>query len=155
MPTPPPAVARFLEGRRFAVVGVSRTAGVGNSILRKLRASGYEAIPVNPHAGELEGVRCYPSLEAIPGTIDGVVFAGPPRAALACARQCDVQGIPRIWFHRAFGDGSVADAAVEECRRLGVEAIVGGCPMMWCEPVDVAHRCMRWWLGRKGRLPAA
>lgn len=154
MPTPPPAVARFLEGRRFAVVGVSRTDGVGNAILKKLRASGFEAIPVNPRAGELEGERCYPDLSSIPGRLDGVVFAGHPRVALGYVRQCDLLDVPVIWFHRSFGDGSVADAAVEECRRLGVEAIVGGCPLMWCEPVDVVHRCMRWWLGRRGRIPA-
>jgi hypothetical protein len=24
---------------------------------------------------------------------------------------------------------------------------------MYCEPVDFGHRCMRWWLGRQGRVP--
>jgi hypothetical protein len=22
--------------------------------------------------------------------------------------------------------------------------IAGGCPMMFCEPVDIGHKCMRW-----------
>jgi hypothetical protein len=30
---------------------------------------------------------------------------------------------------------------------------VGGCPLMYCEPVDFGHRCMRAWLGWRGRLP--
>jgi hypothetical protein len=28
----------------------------------------------------------------------------------------------------------------------GLTCIVGGGPLMFCEPVDFAHRCMRWWL---------
>jgi hypothetical protein len=24
---------------------------------------------------------------------------------------------------------------------------------MFCEPVDLGHRCMRWWLQRQGRVP--
>jgi hypothetical protein len=34
-----------------------------------------------------------------------------------------------------------------------MECIVGGCPLMFCDPVDVGHRCMRWWLQRQGRVP--
>ena len=29
----------------------------------------------------------------------------------------------------------------------------GGCPLMVYPPVDGAHRCMRWWLSRRGRIP--
>jgi hypothetical protein len=24
---------------------------------------------------------------------------------------------------------------------------------MFCDPVDVGHKCMRWWLQRQGRVP--
>jgi hypothetical protein len=61
--------------------------------------------------------------------------------------------VKRVWFHRSFGTGSVSDEAVQACQNLGIDAIVGGCPMMFCEPVDVGHTCMRWWLQRRGRVP--
>jgi hypothetical protein len=35
----------------------------------------------------------------------------------------------------------------------GVDCIVGGCPMMYCTPVDFAHRCMRWILKLQNRVP--
>lgn len=154
MPTLPLAVAEFLKCRRIAVAGVSRTAGVGNSVLKKLRASGYDAVPVNPNATELEGTTCYPDLASVPGELDAVVFASHPRFALATVRQAAARGVRRIWFHRSFGEGSVSEEAIRECRALGIEPIVGGCPLMYCEPVDFAHRCMCWWLRRKGRVPA-
>jgi predicted CoA-binding protein len=149
----PKPVQEFLAGRRFVVAGVSRQRGVGNAILARLRSAGYEAFPVNPNAAEIDGERCYADLASIPGEIDGVVFASHPRFAVDCVRQCAERGVPRIWFHRSFGPGSVADAAIAECHARGVEAIVGGCPLMFCSP-DPVHRCMAWWLRRRGRIPA-
>jgi hypothetical protein len=51
------------------------------------------------------------------------------------------------------GQGSVSEAAVKECAARGIEAIVGGCPLMFCEPVDLGHKCMKWWFQRQGRVP--
>jgi predicted CoA-binding protein len=76
-----------------------------------------------------------------------------PQAALQVVNDGLARGVKHIWFHRSFGDGSVADEAVEACRAGGVEPIVGGCPMMYCPPVDVGHRFFRWWLRAKGRVP--
>lgn len=154
MPSPPPNVAKFLEGSRFAVAGVSRQKGqAANAIFRKLKESGYQVVPVNPKADMLEGERCYPSLSDIPGEIDGVVIAVSPDAGAQIVRDAAARGIRHIWFHRSFGAGSVSDVAVAECTRLGIEPIVGGCPLMYCEPVDIVHRCFRWWLKRNGRVP--
>lgn len=151
----PASVAGFLSGRRLAVAGVSRDTGqAANAVYRKLRGAGYEVSPVNPNAAEVEGVACHPDLGAIPGPpVDGVVVATHPDVSLDVVRQCAASGIPRVWLHRSFGTGSVSEAAVRECRERGVECIVGGCPLMYCEPVDLGHRCMRWWLGRRSRVP--
>jgi predicted CoA-binding protein len=151
----PESVADFLSGRRIAVAGVSRTgASAGNPVFRKLRKAGYETFPVNPKASEVEGVRCYPDVASVPGPLDGVVVATHPRDAITLVRQCGDAGVTRVWFHRAFGDGSVSAEAVEECRVRGLRCIVGGCPLMYCEPIDFGHKCMRWWLGRRARVPS-
>ena len=154
MPKLPTTVAAFLAGKRFAVAGVSRQPQqAANAIFRKLCGSGYEVLPINPNAAEVEGVRCYPDLASIPGDIDGVVIATPPAAALSIVRQCGDKGVRQVWFHRSFGAGSVSRDAVKECKLRGVDAIVGGCPLMYCEPVDGGHRCIRWWLRLFGRVP--
>ncbi len=154
MSTVPKSVAEFLEGKRIAVAGVSRRGDVAaNTIFKKLRDCGYEVFPVNPNAGEVEGVRCYPDLAAVPGNLDGVVIAVHPEVSASMVRQCRERGVKRVWFHRSFGAGSVSEEAVRECRRLEIEAVIGGCPLMFCEPVDIGHKCMRWWLQRRGRVP--
>ncbi len=153
MSTPPERITDFLRGKRIAVAGVSRGAdSAANAVFRKLRNAGYEVFPVNPNASEVEGVPCYPNLESIPGDIDGIVVATHPDQSAEIVRQAIARQVPRIWFHRSFGQGSVSEAAVRECEAHGIACIVGGCPLMYCEPVDVGHRCMRWWLDRRGRI---
>lgn len=150
----PKQVAEFLSGKRFAVAGVSRDSRQpANAVFRKLLAAGYDVFPINPNAAEVEGVRCYPDLASIPEPIDGVVIVTPAEIAAAVVRQCAEQGIRKLWFHRSFGDGSVSEAAIRECDALGIVPIVGGCPLMYCAPVDFGHRCMRWWLRWQHRVP--
>ena len=154
MATVPDSVADFLRGRRFAVAGVSRDGkSVGNAIFRKLRQAGYEVVPINPAAAEIDGVRCFADLGTVPGALDGVVIATHPAVAAEVVRQAVARNIRHVWFHRSIDAGSVSDDAVRECTAHGIAPIVGGCPLMYCEPVDVAHRCMRWCLALGGRVP--
>ena len=154
MATVPDRIQAFLGGSRIAVAGVSRDGRQpANAILRKLRDSGYEVVPINPNAEELEGARCFPDLSSVPGALDGVVIATHPDVSPSIVEQCAVAGVDRVWFHRSFGEGSVSEEAIGRCEESGIEPIVGGCPLMFCEPVDLAHRCMRWWLQRGGSVP--
>jgi predicted CoA-binding protein len=150
----PESVAAFLRGSRIAVAGVSRHPGqAANAVYRKLRGSGYEVFPINPAAAEVEGVRCYADVRTVPGQLDGVVIATAPDVSIQVVRQCMDRGVRRVWFHRSFGTGSVSEEAVRECATHDIDCIVGGCPLMFCEPVDFGHACMRWWLQRQGRVP--
>jgi len=149
----PRSVEEFLAARRLAVAGVSRDPKQpANLIFRRLRDTGHEVIPVNPLAGEVEGVACFRDVRAVPGPVDAVVIATPPAAAVDVVRACAERAIPRVWMHRSFGQGSVSAEAVTLGRELGIQVIVGGCPMMYCGKVDVAHRCMRWLLELGGRI---
>ena len=150
----PESVAAFLRGQRFAVAGVSRQSGqAANAVFRKLRSVGYEVFPVNPKASEVEGTACYSEVGAVPGQLDGVVIATAPDVSAQIVRQCSDHGVRQVWLHRSFGNGSVSEEAIRECDTRGIECIVGGCPLMFCEPIDVGHRCMRWWLQRQRRVP--
>jgi predicted CoA-binding protein len=150
----PQSVADFLAGSRIVVAGVSRSGSApANAIFRRLRDSGHEVIPVNPNASQLEGQPCYPDVRSVPGPVHGVMVATHPSIAAVVAREALDCGVRHIWFHRSFGAGSVAPEAIQECRVRGIEPIVGGCPLMYCQPVDFAHRCFRWWLRRQDRVP--
>jgi predicted CoA-binding protein len=150
----PPAVAAFLRCKHVAVAGVSRSGQApANAILRRLRQAGLDAVPINPNATEVEGRTCYPSLDAVPGPIEAVMVVTPASAAAAVAQAAIGRGVRHIWFHRSFGTGSVSPEALAVCRAGGIEPIEGGCPLMYCAPVDPGHRVFRWWLRLRHRVP--
>jgi uncharacterized protein len=148
------AVQDFLAQKRVAVVGVSRDPGsAANFVFRKLRQPGRTVYPVNPRAGSLEGVICYPSVGAIPGGVDAALVFTPPAASAAVVTECADAGITRVWLHRSLGPGSMSKTAVDIARARGVTLIPGGCPAMHLDPVDLPHKCMRWFLGVTKKLP--
>ena len=150
-----PNIENFLSQKRIAVAGVSRNpqGEAANLIYRKLRETGYQVFAINPNAELVEGDRCYASLKSIAQPVDAVVIATRPEVAEEIVRECAAIGVSRVWMHRSFGEGSVSDAATEFCHENQIAVIAGGCPMMFCEPVDFGHKCMRWILRWSGSLP--
>jgi predicted CoA-binding protein len=148
------AVAEFLALETIAVAGVSREGNLpANHIFRKLMNAGYRVYPVNPAAREVEGVTCYPDLASVPEEIQGLVIAAPSSAAESLVEECVALGICRVWMHRSFGQGSLSERAVDRCREAGIAVIPGACPMMFLEPIDFGHRCIRWVMGVGRKLP--
>ena len=143
----PAQISDFLRAKRIAIAGVSRDSRQpANCIYRKLKSAGYEVFAINPNASETEGDACYRDLHAVSPTIDAVLVATHPDVTPEVVRECAELGIRKVWLHRSFGNGSVSLKAVQFCEESGVDCIVGGCPMMYCEPVDFGHRCMKWLL---------
>jgi predicted CoA-binding protein len=150
----PKPVAEFLGKQRIAVAGVSRNSRQpANAIYRKLQGSGYQVYAINPNAAQVEGSPCYPDLHSVPEPVEAVMVVTPPDQAVKVVRECAELGIRHVWLHRSFGQGSVSDEAERECERLKINCLVGGCPMMYCEPVDFGHRCMKWVLKLQRRVP--
>src|SRR3712207_5421247 len=126
------AAAEFLDCRRIAVTGVSRTpqSHGGNIVYRRLKERGYDVFAVNPNADTVEGDTAYLDLKSIPGGVDAVVIATRPAVAEETMRQCAELGIRRVWMHRAFGQGSVSEPAAAYGREHGIDVVNGGCPLM-------------------------
>jgi len=148
----------FLAQKRIAIAGVSRNNShhpVGNLIYHRLKNSGHDVFPVNPHMQTFEGDPCYPNLQSIPGHVDGVVIITRPETTAQIVRDCSDAGVRRVWMHQSIGKGSsVSPEAVEYCRQRDISVIAGACPMMYGPGVDVGHTCMRWFLKLTGGLPA-
>ena len=149
----------FLAQKRIAVAGVSRDNRhhpVGNLIYQRLKSTGHDVFPVNPHMQTFEGERCYPDLASIPGGVDGVVIITRPEITEQIVRECGAAGVRRVWMHQSMGRkaSSVSPAAVEYCRQREISVIAGACPMMYGDGADLGHRCMRLILGITGGLPS-
>jgi len=147
----------FLAQKRIAVAGVSRNHShhpAGNLIYRRLKSTGHDVFPVNPHLQTFEGDRCYPDLRSIPGGVDGVVIITRPETTERIARDCHAVGVRSVWMHQSMAKGSSVSAeAVEYCRQHDISVIAGACPMMFGPGVDFGHTCMRWIMRLTGGLP--
>jgi predicted CoA-binding protein len=145
-------VKSFLESRRIAVFGYSRTqASVANGLYKKFKDHGYEVFAVNPKAAEITEVQCYPSLAEIPGHIEAAMVCTPPGATMEVLQQCANLGVKKVWIHRSVDGGSYVPEADAFAVRNGLDLIPFGCPMMFLKP-DIFHRCMRWFLDMRGRF---
>lgn len=149
------AAEEFLANRRIAVTGVSRTPAShgGNIVYQRLRERGYEVFAVNPNADTVEGDPCWMDLKSIPGGVDAVVIGTRPSTAEDTMRECVELGIAQVWMHRAFGAGSVSEAAVTYGRDHGVQVIDGGCPLMFEPCSDRGHKFMKHLCTWTGKVP--
>jgi predicted CoA-binding protein len=149
------AASEFLDCRRIAVTGVSRSPQNhgGNVVYRRLKERGYDVFAVNPNANEVEGDLAYPELSAIPGGVEAVVIATRPDHAESTMQACSELGIKHVWMHRAVGPGSVSKAATDFGRRHGITVIDGGCPLMFKPAADPGHRVMRVVCALTGKVP--
>jgi len=67
----------LFEPRSVALVGASSDdRKLGSIILSNMIEAGYEGglYPINPKASEIQGLKAYPTLSAVPGPVDLAVI---------------------------------------------------------------------------------
>jgi predicted CoA-binding protein len=131
----------FLGQQRLAIVGVSRRPeDFSRVVLREFRQRGYDAVPVNPEAREMDGQPCFARLQEIEPPVDGVLFMTPPALTDKVISDCAEAGIQRVWMYRATGKGAVSADAVKFCEANGISVIAGECPLMFLPAGSWFHR---------------
>ncbi|WP_298269579.1 CoA-binding protein [Geobacter sp.] len=113
----------FLKSQEFGVVGASADRHkYGNKVLRVYQQKGLRAIPVNPKESEIEGVPCVASVLNLPDTVKSLSVITPPPVTEQVVEMAKQKGIENIWMQ----PGAESDAAVEACRRAGINVIADG-----------------------------
>jgi len=148
-------ITDFLQQRRVAVVGVSRSPRDFSRLLfREFLKRGYEAVPVNPQATEVEGRRCFPRVGEISPPVQAALLITSPALTEQVARECAACGITRLWMHRGVGNGALHPGAVAFCREQGIRLIEGCCPLMFFAKPGFVHRFHRFCMKLLGSYPA-
>ncbi|HTP85660.1 MAG TPA: CoA-binding protein [Bryobacteraceae bacterium] len=125
-------IADFLGRKRIAVVGVSTDQpSFSRGLFREFVKRGYDAIPVNPRAKQIEGRRCYASVCDIDPKPDAVLIMTPPRRTDEIVCDCAESGVDSVWMYGVGGRGAVSEPAIEFCRERGIHVIPGECPYMF------------------------
>ncbi len=119
--------------RSIAVIGASRQEGsVGHSLLSNLIDSRFQGIvhPVNPKAKGILGIKCYPSVLAIPDDIDLAVVLVPAPIVASILEECGqkkIKGVITIsaGFKEIGGKGIELEHRIQDIIRQYDLSLVG------------------------------
>jgi predicted CoA-binding protein len=138
-------IQEFLGQKRLAIAGVSQQPKDFSRLLfREFQARGYDTVPVNPAAREIEGQQCFARVQEIQPPVDGVLLMTTPKVTETVVLDCAEAGIKRVWMYRAAGNGAVSAEAVQFCAANGISVIPGECPFMFFPGTGWGHRFHGW-----------
>lgn len=144
----------FLALRRFAMVGVSRDPkDFSRGLFRDLCARGYDVLPVNLFADEVDGHETFQCLQVIRPAVEGALLMTAPHTTEIVVRDCAEAGIRRVWMYRAGGQGAVSPEAIEFCRNNDIRVVEGYCPYMFLPATAFPHRAHGFLMKLVGRYP--
>jgi predicted CoA-binding protein len=112
------------ECRTIAVVGASSNpARASNHVASYMKAQGYRVIPVNPNEQTVIGEQAYPSLTAVPGSIDLVDIFRKSEDVLPIVEEAIARGAKAIWMQ----EGVINEAAAQLAREAGLTVVMDRC----------------------------
>ena len=104
-----------------AVIGASADRRkFGNKAVRAHLQQGYDVYPVNPKVDEIEGLKAYPSLAAVPVEhLNRISVYLPPSVGLSLLDDIARKGADEVWFN----PGSESPEIVRRAGELGINVI--------------------------------
>lgn len=135
-PALPVALPELFSPRSIAVVGASTDPrGYGGAVVRNLVRHGFagRVFPVNPKYDEVDGLPCFPSVDAIPDSVDLAVLLIPQRVINDVLTQCAAKGVSlAVVVTAGYGEAgpsgrAAQDELVRHARTLGIRLIGPNC----------------------------
>ncbi len=128
-PFMPHPLDSFFAPDSIALIGASRDhEKIPGRLLSMLRKNEYpgELYPINPNYGDIDGLKCYPSIADVGQPIDLAIIIIPARAVLGALEQCAAAGVRNAviissGFAEEGGDSTaMQDAIVALAKRTGM-----------------------------------
>jgi uncharacterized protein len=128
----------FLAAKRIAVIGVSRKPKeYSRMVFEELLKRGYDAIPVNPAAEEIDGKACFKTVKEITPTPERAVITLPKGKTEQAVLDCAQAGIRDIWLYPlSRSDNGV----ILQAQQRGLNLITGFCLFMFLPNAAFVHR---------------
>ena len=124
-------IYKFLNCKKFAVVGVSRNdKKFGNIVYNELKRKEYNVVPVNPYMETYKGEKCYRSVKELPEDVEALIVVTKPEITLYIVIAAIEKGIKHIFLQR----GAQNSEAIEYAEENNVNIIQKQCIMMFANP---------------------
>src|SRR3954451_592028 len=122
---PAPATAKpkhpldsFFSPESIALIGASRDLEkIPGRLLSMLRKNGYPGriYPINPNYGDIDGLKCFPSVADVGQPIDLAIVIIPARAVLGALQQCAAVGVKHaVIISSGFAEEGGDSAAMQD-----------------------------------------
>jgi predicted CoA-binding protein len=135
------AIEQFLSAKTIAVIGASRDEkSYSGSLFAELLKHGYEAIPVNPTAGEIAGKTAYKSVAEIRPVPERALILLPEDKTEQAVIDCANAGIKNVWLHRHVAGGVSDTRAIFRAEERGIQLITGFCMFMFLPRTPFFHK---------------
>lgn len=120
--------------RSVAVIGASdNKTKMGYAVFHNLLQFPGKVYPVNNKNSEVQGIKCYPTLSAIPGPVDMVVITVPAHLVPGVMEECGQVGVKMVviitaGFKEMDEDGRALETrTVEIAKRYGIRIVGPNC----------------------------
>ena len=131
------AMTRLLHPERIAIVGATPKPGFASNIQAGLIRCGYvgEILPISPRYEEVQGRKAYPTISAVPGSVDLAIVVVPSHLVPEVLDDCERAGVGAVnIITSGFGEkqedntGAERQGAIREfARRTGIRVVGPNC----------------------------
>jgi uncharacterized protein len=112
---------------RYAVIGATTNhEKYGYRVLMDLNDGGYQVVGVNPKYQEINGIKVYPTIAAVPTKPHVVVSVVPPAVGRKIVDEVAAEGIKKMWFQ----PGAESKEIRERCQEKGISVMANGSCIM-------------------------
>jgi len=155
------AMDALFHPKRVAIVGATPRPGFAYNIHRLLLGNGYEGdvVGVTPRHQEVLGSLCYPTLEAVPGTVDLAMVVVPSNLVLDVLGQAERAGVGAVnIITSGFGEQSDAEAHQRQdqvrdfARRTGIRVVGPNCLGLISTPAKLVAKSGAYTNVRRGPI---
>jgi uncharacterized protein len=143
-------IEKFLGSRKIAIAGASRNQKkFGGSVLTKLKNKGFEVYPVNPNADEIQGLKCYSSVDGVPDEVKHLLIVTPRKETAKIVKEAIRKRMEMIWIQQM----SETPEAIRDIMEAGIPLIHKKCILMFVDPIIGPHQLHRFFVKLFGKYP--
>jgi hypothetical protein len=147
-------IHEFLQQKRFAMVGVSRTtADFSRRLFQEFVHRGYDVVPVNPFPSHVDGNQCFRKVQDIKPPVTSAFLMTPKDVIDRVLLDCSEAGISLVWIYGVSGPKDISPHAQSFCDVHGIGLVAGYCPFMVLPATGLFHRMHGWAAKMTGYYP--
>jgi hypothetical protein len=109
-------------------------------LFRDFKARGYDVLPVNPYARDIDGTSCVPSIENILPSTTAALIMTSKDGSKRLVRECCQAGATLLWVYGISGPKDVSPEILRITEEYGTRLIPGYCPYMFFRDTSWFHR---------------